>query len=115
MQEFRKGLILGPLLFNIFIKYLFLFASSSNLSNYAEDDILYAASFHLQEVKNFLITDFDAVTKWCHENHMALNVGKCHFMCFGKNTGNETFIFKRTAKNKQQNKKNTRAQPAFIC
>ena len=25
---------------------------------------------------------------------MALNVGKCHFMCLGKDTRNETFIFK---------------------
>ena len=32
--------------------------------------------------------------KWFYENRMALNVGKCHFMCFGKDTGNETFIFK---------------------
>ena len=39
-------------------------------------------------------TDFDAVTKWFYENHMALNAGKCHFMCLGKDTSNETFIFK---------------------
>ena len=25
---------------------------------------------------------------------MALNAGKCHFMCLGKGTRNETFIFK---------------------
>ena len=27
---------------------------------------------------------------------MVLNAGKCHFMCLGKNTENETFIFKDT-------------------
>ena len=37
---------------------------------------------------------FDAVTKWFYENHMALNAGKCHFMCHRKDTGNETFNFK---------------------
>ena len=37
---------------------------------------------------------FDAVTKWFYENHMALNVWKCHFMCLGKDKRNETFIFK---------------------
>ena len=39
-------------------------------------------------------TDFDAVTKCFYENHMALTAGKCHFMCPGKDTGNETFNFK---------------------
>ena len=28
------------------------------------------------------------------ENHVALDAGKCHFICLGKDTGNETFIFK---------------------
>ena len=27
---------------------------------------------------------------------MVLNAGKCHFVCLGKNTENETFIFKDT-------------------
>ena len=40
-----------------------------------------------------LSTDFDAVTKWFYENHMAVNAGKRHFMCLGKDTGNETFNF----------------------
>ena len=77
MQEFRKGLILEPLLFNIFINYLFRFASNSNLSNYTDDDILYAGSFNLEEVKK-LVTGFDA--KCCYENHIPLNVGKCDFV-----------------------------------
>ena len=89
-----QGSILGPLLFNIFINDLFVFVSSSNLSNYADDNTLYASGFNLEEVKKCLSTDFDAVTKWFCENHMALNAGKCHFMCLGKDTRNETFIFK---------------------
>ena len=88
-----RDLILGPLLFNIFINDLFLFVSSSNLSNYAYGNILYASGFNLEEEKNCLSTDFDAVTKWFYENHMALNAGKCHFMCLGNDTRNETFIF----------------------
>ena len=39
-------------------------------------------------------TDFHAVTEWFYENHMGLNAEECHFMCFGKNTGGEPFIFK---------------------
>ena len=83
-----QGSILGPLLFNIFINDLFVFVSSSNLSNYADDNTLYASGFNLEEVKKCLSTDFDAVTKWFYENHMALNAGKCHFMCLLKDTRN---------------------------
>ena len=48
--------ILGPLLFNIFINDLFLFVSCSNLSNYTDDNTLYAAGFNLEEIKNCLST-----------------------------------------------------------
>ena len=33
------------------------------------------------------------VTKWFYENYMVLNLGICHFMCFGQNTVNETFVY----------------------
>ena len=39
-------------------------------------------------------TDFDAVTKWFYEKHIALDAGKYCFMCLGKDTINETFNFK---------------------
>ena len=36
---------------------------------------------------------------------MALNAGKCRFMCLGKDTENETFIFKRLVmKNRKEQK-----------
>ena len=100
--------ILGLLLFNIFINDLFAFVSSSNLSNYSDDNTLYASGLNLEEVKNCLSTDFDAVTKWFYENQMALNVGKCHFMCLGKGTRNETFIFKGLVMKNSKEQKHTR-------
>ena len=48
----------------------------------------------MEEIKNVLRTDFDAITRWFYKDYMTLNAGKCHFMCLGKDTANETFIFK---------------------
>ena len=31
--------------------------------------------------------------RWFYKNGMVLNAGKCHFMCHGNNTENETFLF----------------------
>ena len=46
-----QRLILGPLLFNIFINDLFVFVY---LSHYADDSTLYATGFNLEEVKKLL-------------------------------------------------------------
>ena len=90
-----QGSILGPLLLNIFVNDLFLFVSSSNLSNCAEGNTLYSSGFNLK--KNCLNTDFDTAAKWFYENHIALNAWKSHLICLGKDTRKETFIFKGLA------------------
>ena len=59
-----QGSIPGLLLFDIFINDLFVFVSSCNLNNYADDNnTLYPSGFNLEDVKNCLSIDFDAVTK----------------------------------------------------
>ena len=88
-----QGSILGPLLFNIFLNDLFLFVSNSHISNYADDNTLYALGDNLKSVKENLLIDFQIVSDWFYENYMVLNADKCHFMCLGKNTEEETFTF----------------------
>ena len=44
-------------------------------------------------IKKTLHFDFDLVSKWFEENYMFLNADKGHFICLGKDTENETFIF----------------------
>ena len=100
-----QGSILGSLLFNIFVNDLFLFVSSSNLSNYADDNTLHTSGYSLKEVREVLLNDLNKVTEWFFENYMVLNAGKCHFMCLGKNTENETFTFKDTIMNNSKEEK----------
>ena len=88
-----QGSILGPLLFNIFLNDLFLFVSNASLSNYADDNTLYTFGDNLKKNKDNLRSSFDTVHQWFYENYMVLNAGKCHFMCLGNNTENETFLF----------------------
>ena len=80
-------------MFNIFLNDLFLFISKSHISNYADDNTLYALGDNLEDVKGNLLLDFQIVSDWFYENYMVLNAEKCHFMCLGKNTEEETFIF----------------------
>ena len=39
------------------------------------------------------------------DGYMTLNAGKCHFMCLGKDTSNETFIFKNFLMNNSKEHK----------
>ena len=53
-----QGSILRPLLFNIFINDIFLFAESPNVCTYADDNILFAFDKTFDEVTRKLKNDF---------------------------------------------------------
>ena len=84
---------------------LFLFVSSSNLSIYADDNTLHTSGYNLEKMKEVLLNDLNKVTGWFFENYLVLNAGKCHFICLGINTENETFIFKDTIMNNSKEEK----------
>ena len=86
-----QGYINGPLLFNLFINDLILFLYTTVLSNYADDKNLYAIGNDKEETKKALAKDFKTVINWFYKNYMILNIGKCHYMCMGKDVDeNET-------------------------
>ena len=71
----------------------FYFEDKSYLSNYADDNVLYAFGSNMTEVKNKLSQDLPKLSKWFTENFMILNPVKCHYMCLGKDTVNDILKF----------------------
>ena len=98
-----QGSILGLLLFNILINDLFIYVSNLYLSNFADDNTLYAFGYNMEEINNTLRFNFDLVSKWFED--MILNADKCHFMCLGEDTETETFIFNNFIFNKSNEDK----------
>ena len=73
----------GPILFNLFINDLVFFIQYSVLSNYADDNNLFVIVKNKENIKSFLLLDFEMVNNWFYENVMILNPEKSH-MYFGK-------------------------------
>ena len=99
-----QGSILGTLLWNIFINDFFLCLKF--LFRYLKHFICFWFGFNLEEVKDILRTDFDAVPRWFYENYMCLDAGKCNFTS-RKGTANDTFIFKDLVMKYSKEQKNT--------
>ena len=63
-----QGSILGPILFNIFINDLFLWLSTTDLHNFADDNTISAFSKDLQELIKILEEASECVIKWFTNN-----------------------------------------------
>ena len=52
-----------------------------------------ASGQKLEEIKHIIYCDFEKFIKWFHEKYLMLNQSTSHFMCLGRNTEKETFVF----------------------
>ena len=88
-----QGSVLGPLLFNIYINDMFMFISSSQICNYADDTTLYVIHQDIEQAIIILEQDVDVVIlrEWFQNNYMKLNGDKCHLINFGKGS-NDTSL-----------------------
>ena len=93
-KEIRIGLPqgsdLGPLLFNVFINYIFLFLRYNNICNNANDTTIFACNPVLEIIVRQLESYGTVVAKWFSDNYLKPNDDKCHLMIFRDNCSRAT-------------------------
>ena len=72
---------------------LFLFICFSALSNYADDNNLFATGTDIQLISQMLLSDFRTVNNLFYENFMILNSGKCYFMSIDRDIHDEDIFY----------------------
>ena len=88
-----QELILGPLLFNMFINDMLLFISKSGKCNFADDNTLSSYRKMLGEILHNLKFDLGHILKWFKVNSLKPNPGKFQFMILGTNTDIKVNLF----------------------
>ena len=77
-----QGSILGPLLFNILINYVF-FVITSEICNFANNNTLHSSNKEFELVSRNLESDLNNVLTWFNIDSLKANPGKFQFMVLG--------------------------------
>ena len=85
--------ILGPVLFNIFLNYIFNFVKESNLYNYADDNTLSHSGNNLEGLVKILENESTILINWFGDNQMKANPDKFQAIAIGKKTKNGDIKF----------------------
>ena len=76
--------ILGPILFNIFIKDLYYFIYTACLHRFADDHTISAVSKTLDNFKYILCTESNVAIDWCKNNSLIANPSKFQAIVLSK-------------------------------
>ena len=93
LRGVSQGLILGPILFNIFINYLIFFIQETEVCNFSDDTTIYSCSLNYKEAAHKLSNDTYIVLNWFKVNSMVVNPGKFQIMFLGSKIGNNKITF----------------------
>ena len=79
-----QGSILGPLVFNIFLCYLFVFIKDIDIASYADNNTLYTVHKNPQKIIKVLENTSVNLLKWFKNNGIKANADKCHLLVNSK-------------------------------
>ena len=82
-QGVPQGSVLGPLFYIIYANDITKVVKNCNIALYADDTVLYLANTDFARTVCKVQTDMDALSLWCTENGIQMNVDKTKIMVFG--------------------------------
>ena len=80
-----QGSVMGPLLFNIFLNDIFLFINNDGITNYADDNGLFASNKDIRIALDVVKNEAAILNTWFQNNLMVANTGKYNLLTFGCN------------------------------
>ena len=78
-----QGLVLDPLLFNIYVNDFFLLPEYTDVCNFADNTTFHACDKDLNALINRFEHDSLLAIEWLKNNKMKLNQAKCHLIVSG--------------------------------
>ena len=78
-----EGSILGPLLFNIYIRGMFYDINDCDIASYTDDNTPYASSSNLDAIIKKLVESTNNLFQWFRNDHMKVNAEKYHLLVTG--------------------------------
>jgi hypothetical protein len=76
-------LILGPLLFILYINDIPLSISDCNTDMYADDSTIHFSRKHISDIQTKVHEDLNRIELWCKDNNMFINCSKTKCMTVG--------------------------------